>query len=112
MSRAPNTRKFGEKRDAIVNAASILINDAGVQATTLADVAQAIGLNATSVTYYFPRKEQLVVAVYDETLTLMERMAATMVTSMIVTRATLSVCFAVSSTPQKMVQGTLATCAE
>ena len=54
MSRAPNTRKFGEKRDAIVNAASILINDAGVQATTLADVAQAIGLNATSVTYYFP----------------------------------------------------------
>ena len=76
MSRAPNTRKFGEKRDAIVNAASILINDAGVQATTLADVAQAIGLNATSVTYYFPRKEQLVVAVYDETLTLMERMAA------------------------------------
>ena len=76
MSRAPNTRKFGEKRDAIVNAASILINDAGVQATTLADVAQAIGLNATSVTYYFPRKEQLVVAVYDQTLTLMENIAA------------------------------------
>ncbi|MBX7484145.1 TetR/AcrR family transcriptional regulator [Qipengyuania qiaonensis] len=70
------TRKFGEKRDAIVNAASVLINEVGVQATTLAEVARAIGLNATSVTYYFPRKEQLVVAVYDETLTLMERMAA------------------------------------
>ncbi len=75
MSRSPNTRKFGEKRDAIINAASVLINEAGVQATTLADVAQAIGLNATSVTYYFPRKEHLVVAVYDETLTLMEQMA-------------------------------------
>lgn len=75
MSRPQETRKFGEKREAIINAASVLINDVGVQATTLADVAQAIGLNATSVTYYFPRKEQLIVAVYDETLTLMEEMA-------------------------------------
>ena len=69
------TRKFGEKREAIVHAAAVLINEVGVQATTLAEVARAIGLNATSVTYYFPRKEQLVVAVYDETLALMERMA-------------------------------------
>ena len=76
MSRTATTRKFGERREEIVHAASVLINDVGVQATTLAEVARAIGLNATSVTYYFPRKEQLVVAVYDETLTLMERMAA------------------------------------
>ena len=75
MSKPAATRKFGEKREAIIHAASVLINEAGVQATTLAEVAKAIGLNATSVTYYFPRKEQLVVAVYDETLTLMERMA-------------------------------------
>jgi AcrR family transcriptional regulator len=75
MSRPAATRKFGKKREAIIHAASVLINEAGVQATTLAAVARAIGLNATSVTYYFPRKEQLVVAVYEETLTLMERMA-------------------------------------
>ncbi|MEX0341216.1 MAG: TetR/AcrR family transcriptional regulator [Erythrobacter sp.] len=75
MSGTAATRKFGEKREAIVHAAAVLINEVGVQATTLAEVARAIGLNATSVTYYFPRKEQLVVAVYDETLTLMERMA-------------------------------------
>ena len=75
MSRPAATRKFGEKRDAIVQAAAVLINEAGVQATTLAEVARAIGLNATSVTYYFPRKEQLILAVYGETLTLMERMA-------------------------------------
>jgi AcrR family transcriptional regulator len=75
MSRPAATRKFGEKREAIIHAASVLINEVGVQATTLAEVARAIGLNATSVTYYFPRKEQLVIAVYDETLTLMERMA-------------------------------------
>ena len=68
MSRPAATRKFGEKREAIVHAAAVLINEVGVQATTLAEVARAIGLNATSVTYYFPRKEQLVVAVYDQTL--------------------------------------------
>ena len=75
MNRPAATRKFGEKREAIVQAAAVLINEVGVQATTLAEVARAIGLNATSVTYYFPRKEQLVVAVYDQTLTLMENIA-------------------------------------
>jgi AcrR family transcriptional regulator len=75
VNRPAATRKFGEKREEIVHAASVLINEVGVQATTLAEVAKAIGLNATSVTYYFPRKEQLVVAVYDQTLTLMEAMA-------------------------------------
>lgn len=70
------TKRFGEKRQAIINAASVLINERGVQATTLSKVAAAIGLNATSVTYYFARKEQLVVAVYEQTLDRMERMAA------------------------------------
>lgn len=76
MTRPVATRKFGEKREAIIHAASVLINEYGVQATTLAEVAKAIGLNATSVTYYFARKEQLVVAVYEETLSSMEQMAA------------------------------------
>lgn len=76
MTTAPAaTRKFGEKRAAILHAAAVLINEVGVQATTFAEVARAIGLNATSITYYFARKEELVVAVYDETLTLMEEMA-------------------------------------
>lgn len=75
MSRPAATRKFGEKREAIIHAAAVQINEVGVQATTLAEVAKAIGLNATSVTYYFPRKEQLVVAVYEDTLNLMEAMA-------------------------------------
>lgn len=69
------TRKYGEKREAVLHAAAALINDVGVQATTFAEVAKAIGLNATSITYYFARKDELVVAVYDETLSLMEDMA-------------------------------------
>lgn len=71
-----STKRFGEKRKAIVHAASVLINEVGVQATTLSEVARAIGLNATSITYYFSRKDQLVVAVYEETLDRMERMAS------------------------------------
>ncbi|MHA6317698.1 TetR/AcrR family transcriptional regulator [Altererythrobacter sp. CAU 1778] len=72
-----STKRFGEKRDTIIHAASVLINDVGVQATTLSEVARAIGLNATSITYYFSRKEELVVAVYNETLDLMEEIART-----------------------------------
>ena len=71
-----NTKRFGEKRQAIIHAASVLVNDVGVQATTLSDVARAIGLNATSITYYFSRKDHLIVAVYEETLDRMDRMAS------------------------------------
>lgn len=69
------TKRFGEKRQAVIHAASRLINDVGLQATTLSGVARAIGLNATSVTYYFPRKDKLAVAVYEETLERLEDMA-------------------------------------
>ncbi|WP_375289214.1 TetR/AcrR family transcriptional regulator [Qipengyuania sp.] len=76
MAKKPDvTKKFGEKRSAIVHAASVLINETGVQATTLTKVARAIGLNATSVTYYFPRKDQLIVSVYAETIALLKEMA-------------------------------------
>lgn len=70
------TKRFGEKRQAIIHAASVLVNEVGVQATTLSEVARAIGLNATSITYYFSRKDQLIVAVYEETLDRMDRMAS------------------------------------
>ncbi len=74
-SKSPATKRFGEKRQAIIHATSVLINEVGVQATTLSEVARAIGLNTTSVTYYFARKEQLAAAVYEQTLDRMERMA-------------------------------------
>ena len=74
-SKSVETKRFGEKRRAIIHATSVLINDVGLQATTLSEVARAIGLNTTSITYYFRRKEQLAAAVYDDTLDSMERMA-------------------------------------
>lgn len=64
----PIPTKFERKRAAILEAAGRLINDYGLGGTTLQEVAAAVGLNTTSVTYYFRRKEQLAVAVFAESL--------------------------------------------
>lgn len=69
------TRRFEQKRNDVVHAASTLINEVGVKGMTFGSVAAEVGLNPTSITYYFNRKELLVVAVYEETLARMEQMA-------------------------------------
>lgn len=55
--------KYQAKREKILDAASALINARGVKGLTFAEAAEAVGLNATSVTYYFKRKEVLAEAV-------------------------------------------------
>ena len=70
------TERFEKKRQDVIDAASVLINELGVKGMTFADVAAEVGLNATSITYYFGRKEKLVVAVYEATLDRLEAMAA------------------------------------
>jgi len=65
--------RFGRKKLDIVHAATSLLNDQGIKGTTFQEVARLVGLNTSSITYYFRRKEQLVAAVYEATL---ERMAA------------------------------------
>jgi AcrR family transcriptional regulator len=55
-------------------AATDLINERGVKGTTLLDVAKLVGLNTTSVTYYFRRKELLAAAVFEQTLGRLEAM--------------------------------------
>lgn len=66
-------KRFERKREEILDAAAELINSHGVMATTLQEVARAVDLNTTSVTYYFRRKEQLAAAVFGRT---MERLQA------------------------------------
>lgn len=79
--RAPRSRqRFERKRDDILDAATDLINERGAKGTALLDVARAVGLNTTSVTYYFRRKDQLAAAVFERTterLTEMVRAAGT-----------------------------------
>lgn len=52
----------------MVDAAIPLINEKGVAGMTLQEVAQALDLTTTSVTYYYRYKEQLAAAVFEDTL--------------------------------------------
>jgi AcrR family transcriptional regulator len=69
-------RRFEHKRERILIAATDLINMHGTKGTTLLDVAAAVGLNTTSVTYYFRRKELLAAAVFERTLARIEEIVA------------------------------------
>ena len=62
------TRRFQAKRDAILAAAAEAINEQSAKGMTFADVARRVGLNTTSVTYYFRRKEDLAAAAFEHTL--------------------------------------------
>lgn len=70
------TRRFAARREAIIDTASALINAHGVQGLSLAEVAQAIGLGSTSITYYFRRKEDLAAACFDRALDRLARQVA------------------------------------
>lgn len=63
-----STRRFRAKRDAILAAAAQAINEHSAKGMTFADVARRVGLNTTSVTYYFKRKEDLAAACFEYTL--------------------------------------------
>jgi AcrR family transcriptional regulator len=53
------TPRFSRKREAIVAAATEVMNRRGVRGMTLAEVAERVGLITTSVTYYFRKKDTL-----------------------------------------------------
>ena len=63
-----STKRFRAKRDAILAAAAEAINEQSAKGMTFADVARRVGLNTTSVTYYFKRKEDLAAACFEQTL--------------------------------------------
>ncbi len=54
--------RFERRRADIIAAAIPVLNEQGFKGMRLTDVAELIGLRATGVTYYFPRKEELAVA--------------------------------------------------
>jgi AcrR family transcriptional regulator len=58
------TSRYGRKREAIVAAATEILNRRGVKGMTLAQVAERVGLITTSVTYYFKKKEDLASACF------------------------------------------------
>ena len=60
----PSAERYARKKEAIVSAATSLLNRRGVKGMTLADVAASVDLSTTSVTYYFRKKEDLAVACF------------------------------------------------
>jgi AcrR family transcriptional regulator len=66
--------RFELKREKIIVAATELVNAHGLKGMTLLDIAKAVGLNTTSVTYYFKRKELLAAAAFERTLQRLEDM--------------------------------------
>ncbi|HXI86375.1 MAG TPA: TetR/AcrR family transcriptional regulator [Parvularculaceae bacterium] len=72
-SQAGKTRRFYEKRERILDAATVLINQYGVKGMTFVDVARLVDLNTTSITYYFKKKELLAAEVLSNSL---ERLSA------------------------------------
>lgn len=70
------TRRYQAKRDAILAAAAQAINDQGAKGMTFANIARRVGLNTTSVTYYFKRKEDLAAACFEHTLDSVQAMLA------------------------------------
>lgn len=72
--------RFERRRADIISAAIPVLNGHGFKGMRLTAVAELIGLRATGVTYYFPRKEELAVAclesgyaIYDELLAVVEK---------------------------------------
>lgn len=68
VAEGQNTERYRQKRDAILAAAAAAINEQSAKGMTFADVARRVGLNTTSVTYYFKRKEDLAAAAFENTL--------------------------------------------
>jgi AcrR family transcriptional regulator len=68
-------QRFEKRREMILDAASRFINDRGAKGCTFQAVSEAAGLNTTSVTHYFPRKELLAQAVFTRTISRLADMA-------------------------------------
>ncbi|HET9161668.1 MAG TPA: TetR/AcrR family transcriptional regulator [Caulobacteraceae bacterium] len=68
--------RYERRRQAIVAAATELLNIHGAKGMRLADVAAKLNLTTTSVTYYYKRKEDLAVACFTDGLDFFRQMTA------------------------------------
>jgi AcrR family transcriptional regulator len=76
LALAPQTQRFEQKREAILDAAARLFNQKGVKGATLADVAKGVALITNSLTYYYRKKEDLASASFLRTIDVLNGLAA------------------------------------
>ena len=78
--RKPVRREGEAKRDAtrrtVLERALVLFQKHGFEATTMRDIARAAGLSLGAAYYYFPSKEALIFAYYDENQARVEELAS------------------------------------
>ncbi len=68
ISDEPSTARYKRKQDAIIAAATVILNRDGARGMTLSEVAGNVGLITTSLTYYFRKKEDLATACFLRTV--------------------------------------------
>ena len=68
MTDAAASSRFESKRRLILDEATRLFKARGLKGATLIDVARSIGLSNTSVSYYFPRRDDLAAACFFRTI--------------------------------------------
>jgi AcrR family transcriptional regulator len=68
------TKRFDDRREQILHAALRVLNRKGIKGMTFADVASRVGLNTSSVIYYFKSKEVLALACFEHGFERMGRM--------------------------------------
>jgi AcrR family transcriptional regulator len=74
--RKPDEKKSEATRRHLLDRALVLFRQRGVDATTMRDIAKAAGLSLGAAYYYFPSKEALVFAYYEQNQAVMEKLAA------------------------------------
>jgi len=77
LARAPGEKKSDATRRHLLDTALALFTRRGVTATTMRDIATAAGMSLGATYYYFPSKEALVYAFYDDNQGVMERVELT-----------------------------------
>lgn len=73
--RAGRSARFERQKQLILDAATLSLNQRGVWGMTLQEVAGALGLGTSSVTYYFKRREHLAAAVFEDSLSRLAEIA-------------------------------------
>ena len=76
-----STDRFERKREAILDAATAILNRRGIRGLTLGDTAAAVDLSTTSVTYYFKRKDDLAAACITRGIEILHAIAEEAVTA-------------------------------
>ncbi len=73
---ARRTRKYLARQDAIIRAATVILNEKGLKGITLAEVADRVGLVSTGIAYYFRSKEDLAAACFQRSIAAHARFVA------------------------------------